>query len=588
MKSRSNPNGVRCSRAIAFAMLAGFAWPGVAAPLPEVVQQVLDAHPDVRSAQSLLKASDEVARQARSAFYPTFGLDWRAADSRDEQLGNSLDRSIRRSEAVLSWNLFRGAADLHRSRSASQDREAAQADLDSAREQVALRITEVYLDVLRQQQLLIHSSRLLEDYRQLRDQIEVRAAAGRISQADVEQIRVNLIEVEARHTRIQADLASAEYRFTRITRLPAENLSLPGFMAREWDQDSLLDLAREHNPRLQAALRRVKARSEDIGVARGSILPSIDLELRKRLSAKIDPAQLSDTVDSTQLTVALQIPLGGASFSRVSEAAERRDAAQAAADSARLDIDTQLAPQLNELEQLRKIRGQLIERIKASHRLVDAYALQFDAGRRSLSDLANAHTDRFNAQSELLDNSVRQFNLEAALLALTGELRIALAGNYVPAAFDVVRNPEAPDATRAKDDDTRATPPAAENAPTHGMPAAEMTTALGFDAAALVTAWAADWSSGDYPRYRSHYVADFRSRAHATTREWERERRERLAKPGIHVDVREITVAALPDGRMLTSFIQNYAARGYSDTVSKQLLWEHGADTWRIVGESTD
>ena len=67
--------------------------------------------------------------------------------------------------------------------------------------------------------------------------------------------------------------------------------------------------------------------------------------------------------------------------------------------------------QLNELEQLRKIRGQLIERIKASHRLVDAYALQFDAGRRSLSDLANAHTDRFNAQSELLDNSVRQFNL---------------------------------------------------------------------------------------------------------------------------------------------------------------------------------
>ena len=117
------------------------------------------------------------------------------------------------------------------------------------------------------------------------------------------------------------------------------------------------------------------------------------------------------------------------------------------------------------------------------------------------------------------------------------------------------------------------------------MPAAEMTTALGFDAAALVTAWATDWSSGDYPRYRSHYVADFHSRAHATTREWERERRERLAKPGIHVDVREITVAALPDGRMLTSFIQNYAARGYSDTVSKQLLWEHGADTWRIVGE---
>lgn len=574
--------------ACAFALLAGLAQPGIAAPLPEVVRQVLDAHPDVRSARSLLMAADEVASQARSAFYPTLGVDWRAADSRDEQLGNSLDRSVRRSEAVLSWNLFRGAADLHRSRSASADRSAAQADLDSTREQVALRIAEVYLDVLRQQQLMIHSNKLLEDYRQLRDQIELRAEAGRISQADVEQIRVNLISVEARHTRIAADLASAEYRFTRITGLPAEDLSLPGFMAREWDQESLLDIAREHNPRLQAALRRVKARTEDIGVARGSLMPSIDVELRKRLSARIDPAQLSDTVDSTQLTVALQIPLGGANFSRISEAAERRDAALAAADSARLDIDTQLAPQLNDLEQLHKIRGRLIERIKASHRLVEAYALQFDAGRRSLSDLANAHSDRFAAQSELLDNSVQQFNIEAGVLSLVGELRSALAGNYQPAAFEVVANPVSVGIAA----DTSARPeamPQGTGTADLPPPSSQLTAAEpGFDAAKQVDSWAADWSVGDFERYRKHYADDFRPGTNASTRDWERERRKRLASPDIRVAVGALTVAALPDGRMLTSFVQDYSAKHYSDTVNKQLVWERQGDAWLIVRESAD
>ena len=565
-------------RLCALAVLASLALPSLAAPLPEVVRQVLEAHPDVRSARALLKAADEVASQARSAFYPTLGVTWLNADSRDEQLGASIDRNTRRSEAVLSWNLFRGAADVHASRSANEDRDAADADLDSAREQIALRIAEVYLDVLRQRQLTIYSDMLVGDYRRLRDQIEARAQAGRISQADVEQIKVNLIQVETRHALLAADLASAEYRFTRITGLAPEALTLPGFMALEWDQQTLLDAARERNPQLQAALRRVKARTEDIGVARGNLMPSIDLELSKRLSAHVDPAEVSDTVDSTQLSVSIEIPLGGASFSRVSEAAQRREAAQAAADSAMLDIDTRLAPQFNELEQLRRIRPRLIERIKASHRLVDAYALQFDAGRRSLSDLASAHVDRFNAHSDLLNNSVRQFTLEAGLLSLTGELRSALAGNYRPAAFESVAKPQAPTTP----------PPAAEAPQALKQATGESVASTDFDGAALVARWAAAWSAGDFARYRASYVADFGSARQGGTHEWERERRKRVSRRGIQVGVRELSVVALPDGRMLTSFVQDYRAPAYRDTVNKQLVWIRGEQDWLIERESAD
>ena len=543
------------------------------APLPEVVDRVIDAHPDIRSAQALLNAADALVGQARSAYYPTLGLNWNAADSRDEQLGAPLDRTIRRSEAVLSWNLFRGAADVQRNRSARYERAAASADLAWTREQVALEVAERYTEVLRLRRVLAHSAGLMDDYRQLYDKVRTRAEAGRLSSADVEQIRVDLIQVESRHADLQSQLDAAEYRFARITGQPPEALSAPGFAPAEWSRDTLLAAAEQFSPRLKAARERVKARQADVGVARGRLMPSVDLELRKRLSARIEPAQVSDTVDATQLSVALEIPLGGGDFSRIREALERRDAALASADAARLAIDTELAPLVREREQLLHIQPRLRERVDASRRLVDAYTLQFDAARRSLSDLASAHADRFSARTEVLDNSVRIFAIEARLLSLTGALRERLAHAYRPATLPQESSPVA-----AADHTPQAT--AAEQANENPAP--------GFDAAEQVGAWARDWSAGSYPDYRRHYSADFTTSDHPSTAAWERERRQRVSRTGIAVSIRALTTATLPDGRVMTRFVQHYRAPAYEDTVAKVLLWSRHDTGWQIVRETVE
>ena len=124
------------------------------------------------------------------------------------------------------------------------------------------------LDVLRQRQLTIYSDMLVGDYRRLRDQIEARAQAGRISgRCRADQGKPDP-GGNAPPLCLRRIGASAEYRFTRITGRPR------GPTFRDWpangDQQTLLDAARERNPQLQAALRRVKARTEDIGVARGN------------------------------------------------------------------------------------------------------------------------------------------------------------------------------------------------------------------------------------------------------------------------------------------------------------------------------
>ncbi|MBX3687216.1 MAG: hypothetical protein KF909_13835, partial [Rhodocyclaceae bacterium] len=61
-----------------------------------------------------------------------------------------------------------------------------------------------------------------------------------------------------------------------------------------------------------------------------------------------------------------------------------------------------------------------------------------------------------------------------------------------------------------------------------------------------------------------------------------------VSRRGIQVGVRELSVVALPDGRMLTSFVQDYRAPAYRDTVNKQLVWVRGEEGWLIEGESAD
>ena len=86
------------------------------------------------------------------------------------------------------------------------------------------------------------------------------------------------------------------------------------------------------------------------------------------------------------------------------------------------------------------------------------------------------------------------------------------------------------------------------------------------------------WSAGDFARYRASYVADSDRRGRAAPANGNVSD-ERVSRRGIQVGVRELSVVALPDGRMLTSFMQDRAP-AYRDTVNKQLVWVRGEQGW--------
>ncbi|MDO9226342.1 MAG: TolC family protein [Pseudomonadota bacterium] len=403
-----------------------------AAPLPAVVDQVLQRHPDIRSSQALLEASQAQMRQVRSDFYPTLGLNYRQVDAQDSQTGVSVGRDTKRGNATLRWNLFNGRIDSNRLRSAGLNQEAAVADLDDAHERIALEVTERYAELVRLRQRLEVADTLIKEFEALRASVKNRVDAGRVSPADLDQIESDLIRIRVQRSQLRGQLGGGEYRFQQLTGQPPANLSAPWLEAPDNARglEQLQALLENDNPQLRAGMKRVAARAAEVNAARGAYWPSLDLELNRRLYADISPAAVTDTQRSNQISLNLEIPLGGRTFARVDESVERHKAARAAADSLRINLSGDLGALHQELAEARVIQPELVERVETTSRVYHAYRLQFDAGKRSLLDVATAQNERFSAIGDVIDNRNLQLLDQARLLSMIGKLRQALANGY--------------------------------------------------------------------------------------------------------------------------------------------------------------
>lgn len=411
-------------------VLACACLPVQAEPLSRVVERVLEQHPDIRTSQALLNAAGERVRQARSNFYPRVGMDAALAEGQDAQFDIPLDRSTRRSDLFLRWNLFRGLADRHSVRMAEQDSLAAQADVADAHENVTLQVTVAYVEVLRLRQRLALAEAYVAEARRLGEEVDKRVRAGKSPAADRAQTRMSQVEANLQLAQLRGELEGAEQRYQLLTGAKASDLADPGFdtAVPELNVDALMDQVLAENRRVRAALARAAARAEEVGVAGGALFPSLDLELRKRLLTDIDPAPSTETRSYSQVVLNYEVPLGGSTYSRKREAVARKEAALAAADSALLQARTNLGQLWSIWREAVRIAPELGERAAASEQVVAAYDLQFNAGRRSLQDLISIRAERHRARAEVIDNRNEQLQGAAQILNLLGRLRSTLAG----------------------------------------------------------------------------------------------------------------------------------------------------------------
>lgn len=565
-------------------LLAVLGLPSIAGAeaLPAVVERVLLQQPSVRSAQALLNAAESQVTQVRSDYLPTASVGYRSSKSRDETQGIPFDRTVRRSDATLRWNLFNGGADFYRLRSIKLGRDAAETDLDEVLERVAAEITENYADVVRLRQTISSLQETITRQERLKQLVTDRVNAGRIPPAELDLASLRLIQSSTLLGQLRSQLTTAEYRYRLLTGTAPVELVLPAISpaAQDTDASHLIERLHERNPRLRAALQRVSARQADIGAARGSFMPSVDLELSKRLNNNTNPVPVTDSDHGNLLRVNLDIPLGGKNLARHSEAIARHEAAQADADQLSSELAREITDIHGQLEEMAKIDNLLEQRVLSAQRVAAAYELHFEAGRRSLNDVSIAHDDLFEGQRNLVESRARQTVLQARLLSMAGELREALRTRYRPAPIApelLGSQPAVPASTLI------ARNIAADgngNAASAGQdPLAEVEARLG--------QWATAWAEKKFAAYRALYTLDFLPSGSRSTAAWEAERRRRISQaiaPSIRIE--SLKAEAADDNRASTRFVQHYQSGNFSDTVYKQIDWIRTNGQWQIANEA--
>jgi len=559
-------------------------YPAIAATLPEVVGKVLREHPDIQTSQALLNAAEEQLNQARSNFYPTAGLD---AVATDTQFGAPLERTSRRTDAYLRWNLFRGQADRQGVKAAEYSRGAADADREETHEQVALQVAETYLELLRLRRLLALGEEYNADLLRLNDTMRKREEAGRVPTADLDQVRISLIQAEAQQAQLRGQLRGAEQRFRLLVGTEPGELSEPAIAdaAASLGREALNEQVLSGNRRVRAAMERAAARAEEVGIAGGRLYPSLDLELRKRLQTEVNPVPVTDTKSSTQVQLSYQMPLGGANFSRKREALERQQAARSAAESELLRARSDLGLRWAAWQEVRNIAPQLAEQVEASQRVVRAFDLQFDAGRRSLTDLISSRGERYRAQADLIMNRIDQLAASARVLSLLGGLRQSLLADtprpvLASPALAVLPAP-APIATPTPAPvSAPITAPVQEPVPAPAIISQEEVLRT------QVQKWAAAWSANNFDAYSAFYAPSFEPGGGISNKTWQSQRRQRLSKPGkIEVTIDAMKVRFSSEDTAVVEFHQTYRSADYKDVMTKTLLWKNIDGRWLITKE---
>lgn len=104
----------------------------------------------------------------------------------------------------------------------------------------------------------------------------------------------------------------------------------------------------------------------------------------------------------------------------------------------------------------------------------------------------------------------------------------------------------------------------------------------------LISQWSKSWSDQDVERYISFYTEQYQPNSKVSNKQWRWGRNQRLNKPEyIKVAISDISLAAMPDGRIRTVFLQNYESNTFSDSVYKTLIFVLHNGEWKIAVESS-
>jgi len=319
--------------------------------LKAVYERALANDPQIREAEALRRATREAKPQAWAAILPQISGSASRSKAESDVEGQFPQEIVQNGQTVV-FNFLsssqskpetdRWSLDLRQSviswdnwvaiKRADRQVAQAEADFQAAEQQLILRVSEAYFNVLAAQDTVDAQASSLEAISRQLEQAEKRFEVGLIAITDVQEARAARDSAAAAVIAAKRQLASTEELLREITAEKYRELAKPGdampLKAPEpQDETQWVERSMEQNLALVSSRLAAEIARDNVRIAFGGHLPKLDFVASKSNTDQTSPINFSsgnvgirtNNSDDTSYAFQVTMPLfsGGASQSRV-------------------------------------------------------------------------------------------------------------------------------------------------------------------------------------------------------------------------------------------------------------------------------
>lgn len=403
---------------LAVGCIAGglLAFPARAATLQEAVRRALDRHPEVLAAWAEVAQARTEVDIARNAYLPALSASAGPA-------GQGLGYDVTLSQTLYDFGQASGQ--IGQKRAVLQQKEA---NFEVVRDDAALEVVEVYLDLAAKRMQIAHLDDHLKRLDALSETARARSEGRYADQAEFGRVKLAVAGARADRARLAGELAEAQDHY-RVLLDEAPNgvqLPQPPVILEPLKDRAALDEAVLASPLYRRAASNVRAADAGLREARAARWPRLALEgsvQRREIGGRL----LDDSVVALRFRMNAQQGLSGLQRPRLE--AERREVAAQGAEAVARDL-RRMVGSLGVLDQALERRiDAFADQSDQSDAVRGFYREQFLVGRREVQDLVAMETEHLAAERQVTELTIERLRMQYRTAAQLGLLAKAFVAD---------------------------------------------------------------------------------------------------------------------------------------------------------------
>jgi adhesin transport system outer membrane protein len=412
--------------------------------LEQSVALALDTHPDIRQAFARFKSKEEDVNRASAGYLPTvditagYGYEYTDTPSnRRSALGfDEGETELARGEFGVSLRqmLFDGMFTSSEVKRTKYEASAEQWALISTAEDLALSVSQAYLNYLKNQELVTLSEKNVASHQEIYSQIKERTDSGLGSIADLSQVTGRLARAQSNLISARNNYRDARAEFVTLTNITPDDLVMPVPDADMLPKDNASGLifAIERHPIIKSARQDINAARAFGGSVKANYYPKLSLELAANvdndLAGEDGLNRLNADVGGHRNDLSVMLRMRYNLYSGGKDAALERGAAYKTNEAKEINyrahrqVTESFGLAWNAYEMLGLQKQYLQQHVETSKDSQVAYQQLFSLGQRTLLDLLDTENELFQARKDFVDANFDELSARYRLLNVTGQL----------------------------------------------------------------------------------------------------------------------------------------------------------------------